>query len=101
MTRPATALKLDRAPLPSPKEGQPAGIAQARADRPFRGIALILASTVILGTSDVTAKYLSATLPSIEIAWVRFLIFALIMTPAMLPRSPVYALRTDRVSLQL
>ena len=44
----------------------------ARADRPFRGIALILASTIFLGTSDVTAKYLSATLPSIEIAWLRF-----------------------------
>jgi len=42
--------------------------APARADRPFRGIALILASTVFLGASDVTAKYLSATLPSIEIA---------------------------------
>ena len=80
---------------------QPANIAPARADRPFRGIALILASTLFLGTSDVTAKYLSATLPSIEIAWIRFLIFALIMTPAMLPLSPVYALRTDRVSLQL
>ncbi|HEY3892040.1 MAG TPA: EamA/RhaT family transporter, partial [Bradyrhizobium sp.] len=53
--------------------------APARADRPFRGIALILASTVFLGTSDVTAKYLSATLPSVEIAWLRFLVFALIM----------------------
>jgi hypothetical protein len=28
---------------------------------------------------------MSATLPSIEIAWVRFPVFALIMAPAMLP----------------
>ena len=68
-------------------------MAPARADRPFRGIALILASTVFLGTSDVTAKYLSKTLPSIEIAWIRFLVFAMIMVPAMVPASPIYALR--------
>ncbi len=47
------------------------------------------------------AKYLSATLPSIEIAWIRFLSFAVIMVPAMLPGSPLYALRSDRPGLQL
>src|SRR6202022_2201113 len=51
--------------------------------------------------SDVTAKYLSATMPSIEIAWIRFLVFALVMVPAMLPGSPLYALRTGRPGLQL
>jgi drug/metabolite transporter (DMT)-like permease len=75
--------------------------APARADRPFKGIALVLASTIFLGTSDVTAKYLSATLPSIEIAWIRFLVFAVIMTPAMLPASPLYALQTNRLGLHL
>jgi drug/metabolite transporter (DMT)-like permease len=75
--------------------------APARADRPFKGIALILASTVFLGISDVTAKYLSATLPSIEIAWIRFVVFALIMTPAMMPGSPLFALPTNRLGLQL
>jgi len=84
-------------PLPPKKSVLPA----ARADRPFRGIALILASTVFLGTSDVTSKYLSATLPSIEIAWIRFLVFALIMVPAMLPGSPLFALRTGRPGLQV
>ncbi len=73
----------------------------ARADRPFRGIALILASTVFLGASDVTAKYLSATLPSIEIAWIRFSVFALIMVPAMLPGTRLYALQTQRRGLLL
>jgi drug/metabolite transporter (DMT)-like permease len=74
--------------------------APARADRPFRGIVLILASTVFLGVSDVTAKYLSATLPSIEIAWIRFLVFALIMSPAMFPGSPLFALHSARPGLQ-
>ena len=56
---------------------------------------------MFLGASDVTAKYLSATLPSIEIAWIRFLVFALIMSPAMVPGSPLYALQSSRPGLQL
>ena len=98
---PAAAARLDRASLPLPEKKSAARNAPARADRPFKGIALILASTVFLGTSDATAKYLSATLPSIEIAWIRFLVFALIMVPSMLPGSPLYALQTKSLGLQL
>ena len=98
---PAAAARLDSASLPLPEKKPAVRTVPARADRPFRGIALILASTVFLGVSDVTAKYLSATLPSTEIAWIRFLVFALIMSPAMLPGSPLYALRTERPGLQL
>jgi drug/metabolite transporter (DMT)-like permease len=87
--------------LPLPQNKSAALTAPDRADRPFRGIALILASTVFLGVSDVTAKYLSATLPSIEIAWIRFLVFGLIMSPAMLSGSPLYALRSRRPGLQV
>ena len=89
---PAAAARLDSAPLPLPEKKSDAPQAPARADRPFKGIALILASTVFLGASDVTAKYLSATLPSIEITWIRFMVFALIMTPAMIPTSPLLSL---------
>ena len=88
-------------PLPAPEETPAARRAPARADRPFKGIALILLSTTFLGVSDVTAKYLSASLPSIEIAWLRFLVFAVIMVPAMVPGSPLFAMRTSRVGLQL
>ena len=98
---PAAAARLDSAPLPLPEKKPATRTAPARADRPFRGIALILASTVFLGASDVTAKYLSAALPSIEIAWIRFLVFALIMSPAMVPGSPLYALRSQRSGLQV
>jgi drug/metabolite transporter (DMT)-like permease len=97
--RSATACRLDSAPLP--EKGSVKRAAPARADRPFRGITLILVSTVFLGASDVTAKYLSATLPSIEIAWIRFLVFALIMSPAMLPGSPLFALHSTRPGLQV
>ena len=100
---PAAAARLDSAPLPLPlpEKKLAARKAPARADRPFKGIALVLASTIFLGISDVTAKYLSATLPSIEIAWIRFLVFAIIMTPAMMPGSPLYALHTNRLGLHL
>ena len=107
---PAAAARLDRAPVSLPErkpsaDKKPAAAAQrrapARADHPLKGIALILLSTVFLGTSDVTSKYLSGTLPSVEIAWIRFVVFALIMVPAMLPASPLYALRTERLGLQL
>jgi len=98
---PAAAARLDSASLPLPEKKSATRPAPARADRPFRGIALILASTVFLGASDVTAKYLSATLPSIEIAWIRFLVFALIMSPAMLPGSPLFALHSRRPGFQM
>jgi drug/metabolite transporter (DMT)-like permease len=99
---PAAAARLDRASLPAIEKNKPTRhVAPARADRPFRGIALILASTIFLGASDVTAKYLSSTMPSIEIAWIRFLVFALIMAPAMVPASPLYAMRTLRPGFQL
>jgi drug/metabolite transporter (DMT)-like permease len=97
---PVAAARLDSTPSPEPEKKPAARTAPGRADRPFRGIALILASTVFLGTSDVTAKYLSATLPSIEIAWIRFLVFALIVSPAMLG-SPRQALRSTRPGLQV
>jgi drug/metabolite transporter (DMT)-like permease len=101
VTPPAAAHRLDSTSLTLPERNSTGRAAPARADRPFRGIALILASTVFLGVSDVTAKYLSATLPSIEIAWIRFLVFAMVMVPAMLPGSPLFALRTGRPGLQV
>src|SRR5579862_8637474 len=105
VTRSATAVRLDSAPLPLPEKPLPeksqSKVAPARSDRPLRGIALLITSTIFLGTSDVTSKYLSTTLPSVEIAWIRFLVFALIMVPAMVPCSPLYSLRTGQLSLQL
>jgi drug/metabolite transporter (DMT)-like permease len=97
----AAAARLDSIPSALPANGRAASSAPARADRPFRGIALILASTLFLGCSDATAKYLSQTLPAIEITWIRFLVFALIMLPSMLPGTPLYAMRADRPGLQV
>ena len=98
---PAAAARLDSAPLPEPENKKSARRVSARTDQPFSGIALILLSTVFLSFSDTTAKYLTATLPAIEIAWIRYLVFTLIMIPAMVPGSPLYAMRTERLRFQV
>jgi len=97
----AAAARLDSISSALPENKPADRSARARADRPFRGIALILASTLFLGCSDATAKYLSLTLPAIEITWIRFLVFALIMLPSMLPGTPLYAMRADRTGIQI
>lgn len=48
-----------------------------RADDRLRGILLIVGATVLFSTSDATAKYVTRTLPVIEVAWVRYLVFVL------------------------
>ena len=87
--------------MPLPEKKNVGRRAPARVDHPFKGIALILLSTVFLGCSDITAKYLSTSLPSIQITWIRFLTFALIFTPVMLRSSPYYAMRTERLGLHV
>ena len=55
-----------------------------RVDRPFKGILLLMGSTIFLACSDAMAKYLAKSLPPVEIAWLRFAMFALIMALVML-----------------
>lgn len=45
-------------------------------DERLRGILLIIGATVLFSTSDATAKYVTRTLPVIELAWVRYFVFA-------------------------
>lgn len=70
------------------------------ADHPLRGIALIVISTVFLACSDTLAKYLGRTLPAIEIGWVRFFVFLMIMLPVALA-SKDSPLRSARPKLQV
>jgi drug/metabolite transporter (DMT)-like permease len=74
--------------------------APARADHPLRGIGLIVTSTIFLACSDALAKYLSLTLPSIEIAWIRFSVFLIILIPMMAKTSPG-VFRSTRPALQI
>jgi drug/metabolite transporter (DMT)-like permease len=72
----------------------------ARTDNPLRGIGIIVASTLFLSCSDVTSKYISTYLPPLEIAWVRFFGFVVILLPLMMARGPML-LRATRPRLQI
>jgi drug/metabolite transporter (DMT)-like permease len=66
------------------------------ADNPLRGIALSLIATTVFACSDTMAKFLTESLPVIEIAWIRYMIFVLFVgwlarsanVRALWPRSP-------------
>ncbi len=74
--------------------------APARADLPLRGIGLIIAASICLGWSDALGKYLSPTLPSVEIAWIRFLVFFIILIPVVVRTRP-NVFRSTRPGLQV
>jgi drug/metabolite transporter (DMT)-like permease len=66
------------------------------ADNPLRGIALSLTATTVFAASDTMSKFLTTSLPVIEIAWIRYMIFVLFAgwlarsanVRALWPRSP-------------
>jgi drug/metabolite transporter (DMT)-like permease len=69
-------------------------------ERPLRGVAMLLGATVLFSLSDATAKYLTGTLPAIEIAWVRYVVFTL-MAAAPLVRTGRAGARARRPVLQV
>jgi len=71
-------------------------------DKPLFGLLLIICSTAFLASSDVMAKYLARSgMPPVEIAWIRFTVFVLIILPMVLVPSGGKALRSTRPLLQV
>lgn len=71
--------------MPPPALVQPAATAVASAggrvgDDPVRAILLVIGASVFFSISDAAAKYVTETLPVIEVAWVRYLVFTLLAT---------------------
>lgn len=87
--------------LASPPDPSAGAAASLPRQRPALGIALVVAATVFLGCSDTTAKYLATSLPPIEIAWIRYFVFFLILLPALLYQGPARVLRSVRPRLQV
>ena len=72
----------------------------AQTEDPLRGIALHSGATVLFAVADTTAKYLSASLPVIEIQWIRYVLFfglAILLAH----RMPLRALRPNNPKLQI
>ena len=78
------------APTPAMSPGIPV---PRHVDDPLGGILLVVLSGVLYSTSDVASKYLALTLPAIEIAWLRWIGFVIIIAPVVL-RSGGRVLRT-------
>jgi drug/metabolite transporter (DMT)-like permease len=66
---------------------------------PLRGVALMVGSTVFFSLADVITKVLAETLPAVQIAWLRYVTFALILVP--LVRLSGSGLRSRRPGLQV
>lgn len=69
------------------------------ASSPLRGILLVVASTIFLASSDSVAKMLAASIPAIEIIWIRYFSFCLIMLPIVLVNGLGNFLRPQRPGL--
>lgn len=80
-----------------PLEKEEAG---APAEDPVRGIVLVVLAMMSFSVSDATAKYLAESLPALEIAWLRWVGFLLIMAPFLL-RSRGAVLRSRSPGLQV
>jgi len=78
----------------------PAPVTLARRDDPLRGILLVVVAMLFFTCSDAAAKYLNQTLPSLQVAWLRYACFSVLVLPLLLRRgAPV--LRTERPLLQV
>ncbi len=69
-------------------------------DNPPRGIALTVCACVVFATADVTSKFLAASLPVIEIQWIRYVLF-FGMAAILASRSPDRTFRPRDLKLQL
>jgi drug/metabolite transporter (DMT)-like permease len=74
---------------------------RATNDRPIRGILMVVLSTVFLASSDAIAKYLTQRLPAIEVTWMRFVVFFVIMSAVVTAMGPRRTLATVQPRLQL
>lgn len=67
----------------------------------MRGIALVLLSSVFMSSGDIASKYLAASLPAVQITWLRYATFAVIMLTAVMAMGGLGKMRTRRPGLQV
>jgi drug/metabolite transporter (DMT)-like permease len=69
-------------------------------DRPLRGIALMLTALAFFSCSDAASKLMTAALPPVEVAWLRYCVFTLLILGMATVTRQLQALRSRRPSLQ-
>jgi drug/metabolite transporter (DMT)-like permease len=70
-------------------------------DATLAAIGLALLLTVFFALGDVTAKGLTTTLPAIEVAWLRYAVFCLLVVPTVFVTRGAKAMHTPRLQLQI
>lgn len=90
-----------RALVTARSQPKPAATAAAGLNAPGIGILLVLASTAFFSCSDIATKHLAGSLPPIEIAWLRYIGFCVLMVPVAIAKGPGRLLRTHRPGLQI
>jgi len=73
----------------------------AKGTEPMRAILLVVLAVACLSCSDATAKYLGRTLPPVEIAWMRYVVFTALVMPLALRGGSLQVLKTTRPGLQV
>lgn len=92
---------LTRVPLPvEPAPAEPPQRPAPRRENSLRGIGLMLLGSVFLSAADVASKYLTATTPAIQVVWLRYAAFALIMLAVAAPGG-FAQLKPRRMSMQI
>jgi drug/metabolite transporter (DMT)-like permease len=69
-------------------------------DPAMAGIALVVASTLFFALGDVAAKGLTGHLPALEVAWIRYAFFSMLVIPAALALRGRAAFSVARPGLQ-
>ncbi|SCY93277.1 EamA domain-containing membrane protein RarD [Microvirga guangxiensis] len=78
-----------------------AGSAAPAKDATFAAIGLTLLSTAFFAMGDVTAKGLTGTLPALEVTWLRYIVFCLVVMPTVFITRGARAMHTSRPLLQI
>ena len=73
---------------------------EAGSEDPLRGIALHSGATVLFAVADTTAKFLSTSLPVIEIQWIRYVLF-FVLAAILASRAPRRRLLPNNPKLQI
>jgi drug/metabolite transporter (DMT)-like permease len=99
---PSVSSAVDRPPLAKSLPAIPTTRGGALAkDATLGAIGLAVQATVFFSMGDATAKVLTGTLPAIEVAWLRYIVFCLVVAPtAFIARGPK-AMHTPCLRLQI
>jgi drug/metabolite transporter (DMT)-like permease len=73
--------------------------AAATGDRPARAVGALILATLLFACSDVAAKVLTESLPAIQVTWLRYAVFCVMVLPLLL-RNPA-RLRSRAPKLQV